>query len=324
MNRRVLYPSGMLGIIIVCILLAVLGADAPLPYFPASDHGIAFPSPAVWPIIPTWGSVVNAALLFLCAVSFFFLNKRFSLLRTDQPLGAAFLLPLCFSNILLGGRWTAAPVVLLMTFLVLTCLFDSYRARNATQRMFLIATFLSIGSMFEYAFIPLALAAFLGSLVMEAMRPKEFLAMGMGLIAPYWIAIGLGLVNPLELRLPRPVPVFMAHLSPGMFISLVSSAALAVAALILTLYNGMILYAGNTRVRRSVLTINIFGITSMAAIFFDATNIPAYLGVFYLWVATQLANLFSLREMRRGMLTFWLIQMAIYSISLLFMIGLMQ
>lgn len=310
----------MLGIIILCILLAFFGIRTPLPSYPASDFGIALSSPNLWPVPSPWSEAANAALLMICGLCVFFLNKRYSLIRTGQPLGASFFLPLTFSNLIIGGHLTSAPVVLIITLIILAGLFGAYRARNATRQIFLTATCLSAGSLFEYAFIPLAAATFLSAFVMEAMRPKEFLAFGLGLIAPYWVAIGTGLINPLNLHMPRPHIIFSGEVSPILGLTLISVGIFAVTALILSLYNGMILYAGNTRVRRSILVINIFGAISLAAMLLDVENIPAYIGVFNVWVSIQFANLFTLREIRRAGLLFWLIQIAIAAFALIFFI----
>ncbi len=311
----------MAGIIILCVLLALLGALRAFPTPQPLDFGIAIDSPNLWNFTPLWGEILNVAGLGLCAIVLFFINKNFSLIKTGQPLGASFFLPLCFSNLIVGGHWSATPVVTLIVLLIYACLFNSYKTRNATRSMFFVATCLSVGSMFEYSFIPIGLAAFAASFLMEAMRPKEFLAMGLGLIAPYWVAIGFGLVNPLELRLPHPVTIFAGNLTPEIFLTLTVAGIMALCAVILSLYNGLILYAGNTRVRRSLLVMNTFGVISAICMLLDVYNAHAYLGVCNIWVAMQLANLFALRDLRRGGLLFWLLQLVIFSLSMIYMLA---
>lgn len=319
MNRRVLFPAGMFFIVVICIALSVIAACYRCAVPSPSNFGIVFPSPNLWLIPGTWNIVLNDFLLLIGGPALYFLNKRFSLLRTPQPLGAAFLLPLCFAAFPISCQFSSAPVILLSSLAILSVLFSEYRSRNATRSVFIIATILSVGSMFDYAFIPLTIATFLASIAMEAMRPKEFLAMGMGLIAPYWVAIGTGLINPLSLRLSPPVTIFAGGIPPTLFVFLIVTGILALAAAILSIYNGVILYAGNSAVRRSIISINIFGLTAFTAMLLDISHFEAYAGVVFLWIATQFANLFSLRDMRRGMVTFWLVQTIIYASSLLYL-----
>lgn len=318
MNRRILYPAGMLGIILICIFLAIIGAGLPVPPPQASEFGIALPSPDLWHLNSVAGEVLNVILLGVCGCTLYFINKQFSLIRTGQPLGAAFFLPLCFALLPVGGRWSATPVVTLLTLIIYAMLFSTYRSRNATKPLFVVATVLSVGSMFQYAFIPLGIAAFICAFMMESMSLKGFFAMGLGIIAPYWVGIGLGLIAPADLRLPMPHTIFEGGLSPELFILVIIVGILALCAAIISLYNGIILYAGNSRVRRSILVMNTFGITALIAMLLDVYNINSYIGVFFIWFSIQFANLFTLRELRRGSILFWLMQLAIDTSALIF------
>lgn len=335
MNKRVLYPTGMVWIILLCLALAILaaGMDSLYPDFAASELkagasagrsgaplGIALPSPNQWNFLPIWGEAINIGAFGLCALSLYLLNKQYSLIRTGQPLGAAFFLPLYCANPTISAHLTAAPIVGLLCILIFDALFHAYRQRNATKSMFFVATCLAVGSMIEYAMIPFIVAACIGAAIMGVMRIKEFLAIGLGLVAPYWVVIGLGIINPMSLNIPHPATIFTTTPDARTFLLLGIASVLALAGAILSLYNGMILYAGNTRVRRSILTVNTFGVTAFAAMWLDLANISAYLGVFYLWIALQLANFFTLRELQRGMLTFWFIQLIIISSFLLFVL----
>lgn len=318
MNRRVLYPAGMLGIIVICIILGLLGAWSGLPQPGDGNFGLALPSPNLWMSRSAGSQVLNILGIGICAILLYFINKQFSLIKTGQPLGASFFLPLTFANLPLGGQWTSLPCVTLIALIIYATLFNAYRARNATRQLFVIATCLSIGSMFEYAFIPLGIAAFIAAFLMEIMRPKEFLAMGLGLIAPYWVAIGFGLIDFSQLQLPHPHTIFSGNL-PDETIQMISVAGImALCAIMLSLYNGMILYAGNSRVRRSILVMNTFGLVATISMFLDLNNLPAYMGVFNIWFAIQLANFFTLRELRRGGLLYWLLQLIIVSVSLIY------
>lgn len=328
MIKRVLYPTGLIWIILICLVMAFLGAGllsvnpAPAHAIPFLSHnfGIALPSPNLWNFLPVWGEVFNVVSIGLCAFLFYLVNKQFSLIRTGQPLGAAFFLPLVFANPIVGGHLTALPIVAIICLLIIAALINSYRQRNATRAIFFVATCLSLGSLIEYAMIPYILASFVGAIILGSLHAKEFMALGMGLIAPYWVAIGLGVVNPLELNLPHPATVFTHTPDPATFMTLGLVTIYTLAGVILSVYNGMVLYAGNTRVRRSIMTINVFGIFSMLAMWVDINNVSAYLGVFYIWISLQLANFFTLHELRRGMLTFWFFLIIIFSSSLLFIL----
>lgn len=161
------------------------------------------------------------------------------------------------------------------------------------------------------------MAVFLSLFAMKAMRFKEFLALGLGAIAPYWIAFGLGLVNPLEIRIPNPQPIFIYGLPEHFFLPALGCAFMLLCTLMLTLTNGLLLYAGNAEIRSYINVFNIFGITAAIAAPFDVANLAAYTGVFYLWAALQFALFFTLRNAPRPRIIFLIIQalILIYGIT---------
>lgn len=309
----------MLTIVLMSAMMCVAGYLF-LPANPKpADFGIVFPSPDRWEIPPAWGELINVAVIGLCAPVAYLINKTFSLLKSSLPFWALFYLPLTCCNLQVSGQLTATALTLPVTLLLFAVLFNSYRMTNATQSTFFCATCISVGSMFQQAFIPFILALFLSGLVMKAMRIKEALALGFGLIAPYWVLIGFGIIRLDYFHLPHFSTIFTSEVSPRMFPILMGGALLLLISLLLSLYNGMKLYAGNAQIRSYNNVVNIFGITSVVAMLFDLDNMNAYIGVFNLWVALQFGNLFTLWHLHKAIWMFWLIQLSIlvYTVVLL-------
>ena len=311
-----------MSLIIAVSLLMCLGAVlAGTPAPPAGDYGLCFPSPQAWGIPYLWGEAVNVVLIFASAMAFFLINKRFRLLKTSQPLGASFFIPLCCADPIISGRLTAAPILLAVLLTVLIGICSSWRSRNATQETFITATLLSVGSMIQYAFVPFVVAATLSFVAMKAMRFREAAAMILGLVAPYWIAIGFGIVDPFEIRMPHIDTLFTSPLPRHLFLTLLGCGVMLLVNVVLTLSNGLRLFAGNAEIRSYINVINIFGATAALAAVFDIDNFSAYLAMFHLWTALQIALFFTLRNIRRSNILFWTIQalILIYSIILIFL-----
>lgn len=304
-------------IIAVCLalcILAAMGAHATHPY---SDYGLFIPSPEAWGIPFLWNEIINVSMILAATFGCFLINKRFRLLKTSQPLGASFFLPLFCANPLLAGSLTSATILTLVLMWAIVTICSAWKSRNATREAFVTGVIISAGSMIQYAFIPFLAAVFLSFVAMKAMRFKEFLALGLGAIAPYWIAFGLGLINPLEIRIPDPHPIFTYGLPENLFLPSLGCAVLFLCAFMLTLTNGLLLYAGNAEIRSYINVFNIFGITAAIAAPFDIANIAAYTGIFYLWVALQFALFFTLRNTPRPRIIFLIIQalILIYGIT---------
>lgn len=319
MNTRLISPSAMLTIALVSAMMCVAGYFLIPISTDAPDFGIAFPSPSHWDISPGWGELINVAVIALCAPAAYLINKAFSLLKSSLPFWALFYLPLTCANPYVSGHLTATALTLPITLIMIAVLFASYRSVNATQSIFFTATCISVGSMFQQAFIPFIIALALSGIAMKALRLKELLALGLGILAPYWVLMGFGVIRPDMFHAPHISDIFTTEVSPAGFTMITGYGIMLLTALLLCLNNGMKLYAGNAQIRSYNNVVNIFGLTAVVAILFDIDNINAYIGVFNLWVALQFGNLFTLWHLHKAIWIFWLIQLNIllFSVTLL-------
>lgn len=325
MNTRLITPAAMLT---VALMSAIMCVAAFLILKPdpaaATDFGLVLPSPNLWSITPLWGEIINVAVIGLSAPAVFLINKNFSLLKSSLPFWALFYLPLICCNITVSGHLTANILLLPAILAILVALFSSYRSRNATRSIFFISTCISVGSTVQQAFIPFLFAVIAGALIMKALRPKELMAMVFGLVAPYWVLAGFGIIGPDDFHIPGVCSIFTCGIDPEMVPTITGTGVLFAIGLLLSLYNGIKLYAGNSRIRACNNVVNVFGITATVAMMFDTMNMPAYLGIFALWVGLQFANLFTLWNLPRPIWVFWIIQgcimayAAVLSLTLIF------
>ena len=288
-----------------------------MPATPPQPFGILFPSPREWPLIPIAASSLNLLLIAACSLLLYITNKSYGIVKSQQPLWTSFFLPLMCGNTMISGHLTASPVVVGMLLITMAPLLASYRARNSTRDYFFMATCLSVGAMFQVAFVPFILAVIAGGFVMKSLRFKELCAIGLGLVAPFWVLFGLGIVSPFSANFPPVETIFTASLGQGMSVMVIGAGAGLLAGLVLALNNGIKLYAGNAGIRSYNNVINIFGITAVLAMMFDINNVQAYTGVFALWLSNQMAHLFTLWKFNKPRLIYWLIQATIGGSALL-------
>lgn len=301
MNRRTVTTYGVMG----CILAGIASACVAgiLGYEPINkpDKGICLPSPDLWsmPDIVSWS--INIALIFLSAGALSLINKKFSLIKgTDHYLTPLLILLLC-CNPIIASRLTSAMLLLPVTLISMAYLFNAYKSENATHMMFSIATFLSIGTMIQYAVIPLIVAVFLSAWAMKCLHFREICAFILGLAAPYWICLGTGLIKISDFHIPNITLIYISNTDMAVtLVTVIGCAVLFLLAALLTLSNLVTLYAGNTRIRCENNVINIFGLIAALCMAADYTNMFAYMGVFYLWVAVQIANMFALHPLPRA------------------------
>lgn len=267
---------------------------------PTSGHGISLPSPELWVnhYPATW--ILNTVLLFACGGTMLFCNKKFNFLQSNGFPMVMALIVLMAGNPYITVHLGTSTLLCLVNITALWTLFNTYRCNNATQYYFLIATSLSLGSMFQYAFVPMILVYPIGGIMLKSLRIKEALAYLMGLVAPYWIGLGLGLLSPADLSIPAIETIFTKGVgSTCHMVMLLASGLFFLFCSLLSLNNAVRLYAGNSKIRHLNNTINVLGYLSFLCILIDYGNMQAYLGTLYLWMAVQIGNLFSLHRMRQ-------------------------
>lgn len=304
MNRQIsLGKAGM------ALVAAVAAAMCAVPFLTgygtrrAGEWGICLPSPNMWNIDPllSWG--LNCACIALTAIGAYMLNREYNFIRSTRPvMPAVFLLTACAFPMLTFSL-NASVLVCLLNLMALSVLFSCYRSRNATQEMFTIGTFMSVGSMCQYAFIPYLLVYVVAAVIMKSFRIKELIAMGMGIVAPYWVALGFGLVPVEALHLPRIAwPDVSQDALPTVFVTLGAVGFAAFTGMVLALNNSMKLYAGNSRVNALNLTVTIMGGVSVLCMVADFNNLQAYICTLLLCVSVQVANVCALWHFRREFL----------------------
>ena len=131
------------------------------------QYGICLPSPDSWNIDPFWSWVINTVLIGLITLLLFLINKSYNFIRSTEPaLISLFLIMTCSSPWFTEALNTSVILCLANT-VCLGIIFASYDTKNATQQLFVLGLVIGIGSMFQYAFLPMACVYFLWALFMK-------------------------------------------------------------------------------------------------------------------------------------------------------------
>lgn len=286
---------------------------------PSGAMGICLPSPNLWPEFQ-WEYPLNALLVGSCVLIAFALNKKFAFVK-----GAETMLPTAMTVLLtadpLMTSYFGTPVIMLMVNLIcLWTLMGAYRSANATNAMFVVATYLSLGSMFQYAFLAMMIIWPILAAMVKVLRMKEMMAYLMGLVAPYWVALGFGLVRFSDFNMPQfftPLPE-VATGEVFFFIAL-SLGTLGLTGLMMSLNNAMMIYSGSVRVRIFNNMINLLGLWSFLCMLVDFGNLAAYVSTFTFAVSVQMANFFAIRRIPRSSVWFWSL-LSVFMLYFIFML----
>lgn len=259
------------------------------------QYGLCLPSPDAWDFNPLGSWIVNTALIGLIAILLFLINKSYNFIKTTEPALVVVFLIMAASGPWFTQSLNTSVLLCLANVVCLGIILDSYDTTNATQELFTIGLVVGIGSMVQYAFLPMAVVYILWALYMKVLRIKETLAFLIGIVCPYWIALGIGWLHFSQLHFPSINPLFSYEKDPSDFIILLSGIAFAaVVGFILALINSMKLFAGNSKVYAMNLCMVTLGAASVIFILVDFDNIHAYVITLYLACAVQIANICAL------------------------------
>lgn len=295
--------EGKLGFLVTVLLSGALAAAAvfwpPIP-MPQGLSGICFPVPSEWPLPRPESIAINWLLYVATALSLFFVNRRFNFVPgTAHVLPMAFLM-LCASSPWLMGGITAATLIAMVNVVALLLLFGATGSRNAAAPMFLVASFLSFGAMVQYAFLLLVPVYLLVCATLKILHWRSLAAFVMGLVAPFWIVIGLGIVSPWQLRWPE-LTNFFTVLDGTFDVLLLPLAPALIALLFIILWanNNVRLHAANSRNRAFNRAIVMLGVGAILLMFADYSNLPAYISTLALAAAVQTGNTFNAQTVSR-------------------------
>ena len=274
-----------------------------------TDSGICFPSPDLWIASPMTGRIVNILLLGGVCLLLFAVNKDRTFIKGSDTVQLGMFLIMAASNVWVTESLNSGLLTALINLICLWIIFGCYDMRNSTREMFVTGTVLGIGSMFEYSVVFMTPVYIVGIAVLKSFSFRVLIAYLMGLLAPFWIVIGLGIVSPEAFAFPILQPFNdMAMTRSELLVGLLNVAFTVILGLSFALANSVRLYAGTSKRRLYNLVINILGVVALICIVFDFDNITAYLPTLYMVAAVQTGNFFELSNVYRG--NVWVLALA--------------
>lgn len=319
-GHLVMGKEGLALAMIVALAMFLTAYFAGTPLSLTGQTGLCLPSPNEWGLKFPAGWAINLLIVVAVTVALYFANKKYTFVPGSDTVLTGMFMVMVASNSWMSGMLTTSGMMALANVTCLSVLFGCYRKRNATQELFAIATILSLGCMIQYAFAFMIPVYIIGAIMLKCFSFKALIAFLLGLAAPFWVGVGLGLIPPEAFRMPAITSIFDSTASKSdLFFGLINVAVTVVLGFILALNNAVRLYAGNTQRRLYNAVINLLGFASVACMAADFNNMLVYLDTIYLITAVQLANLFALWDVNRGWL--WLLSLgALYVAGFMLML----
>lgn len=265
-----------------------------------SPEGIALPSPNLWVTDAELSLWVNVGTTVALAVLMVVMNSMFNFIRSLSIGYATLFLIMSLSMPDSLVQINGGVLLLAGTLFCSMLLFSTFANPAATRRIFLLFFLISAGVTVYYGFLFLFPLFLIGMLQMRVLKWRPLIACALGIITPWWILIGLGIIDPLQLSWPEFTGIFAGFDSGEAIHGVVIAAVtgfLAIAAWVLN-FTKLITYNAKTRAMNGFIALA--ALASMLMMALDYSNFPAYMPLLNCFTAYQLSHYIAIRQPDNG------------------------
>lgn len=263
----------------------------------AADAGICAPSPNLWHISPGLSWLLNNILIIAIAIGLIFANKKVVFVPGQDYVFPVLFLITVAANPWLTCRLNSSTLLCAASLGSFYLLMNSYGRSNATQPLFVVGTLAALGSIVQYAFLLFIPIHLICAGTLQLARPKELLAYALGLIAPYWTLIGLGIIPLDAFSMPHLESLFTTGVSGiDLLFVIIETALAALAIFICATRNSLSIYTTSVRLMLFNRVLVYFAIGALIFACVDFLNFSAYIETILMIAAIQAANTFVADE----------------------------
>lgn len=284
---------------VLFVFSTIMAAVSGLSVTQGSTAGVCFSSIstlALPPFISTLLSVVG--IIGVCAV-LSLINKIYSFTRDVTYIFASSFLLLSIVYPEIVTRLSDGTILALIVVWLSYLLFSTYQSMYPQRRVFLISVILSCCCMFQYTFVYLIPVFFIGFLQMRAMYIRSALAMLFGLVTPFWIVLGLGIIGLEDLHAPQLANVW-EHLGVEQYRNVIILLSVtAFVTLVLLIANVLQIINYKMQVRAYNGFFFVLTILTMIVMAVDFDNVMVYFPVLNLCLSIQIAHSFTIQKYLR-------------------------
>ncbi len=291
--------------VIAYLLLTAWAAMSGKIVISHAGGGTFFPSPEalITHRMASWA--VNSACVLAVGALLITLNRMFNFVRAYTVSYASVFLLLQLGNPIASVQFYVGTALCLVLMGASFVLMSEYQNKQCSQRSVFIAfALISFCCMFHYSFIFLAPVMLIGFMQMRALNLRGLIAVLLGIVTPYWIAIGLGLVNLSDFMLPHLSTIFTVVISEALpHVDVVTAAVVSVITAVLTVVNLFTTYNYRLQIRMYNAFFAVLAMLSILAMCVDYNHMATYVPVLNLCLAIQVAHTFTISTaMRRYLL----------------------
>lgn len=304
-SRGTAVVAAVLAFIAFCACYRAGGME-----LPDVDKGVALPSADEWLPAGLPDFAAAMACYVLSIVLMIAICKIFNVLRSLTWLQVAFFALMQSATPDLAVQFYTGSMLVPVVQTCLLLILGTYRAPNASRHIFLIFTLLSFFTATQYCYAVYMFVFLLAMVQMRVFDGRTLTAAFLGIVTPWWILFGFGLLTPADIHLPSPEGIFSAiDLSDTLLLVLTVAftALLIVLSLVLNIFR-TIAYNARARAVNGVFTI--LSLVTLAACCIDFSNLVCYIPLLNFCAALQVAHYFATHRAEKSCIAIMLIMAA--------------
>ena len=192
-------------------------------------------------------------------------------------------------------------------------LFSCYRQPEATRRVFLIALLLSAFTATQYSYSFYLVAFLIGCGQMSIFNRRTLAAAFMGIVTPWILYIGFGIIDPAQLQWPRFANIFSEIDIDDTLMLVVTVGLTAFLTLLSFVLNVLKTIAYNARARAVNGAFTFVMLITLIALCIDYRNIISYIPILNYCAAMEVTHYFSTHRHDKSYIAIFTI-LAVYAV----------
>ena len=292
------FLNGRQFFILTAVLYVVLAWFAATSSVPQHNlvHGICFDTEFLSMLPPILSTMLGVMSVLGVSLLMSFLNKASAYVREVTYIFSSTYLLLAIANPMQSAYFNEGSLLSIVMMLLTVLVFGTYQEYRPQRRVYITFVILACCCMIHYAFVPMLLVLMLGFVQMRAMNLRSALAVIFGVVTPFWIALGTGLVDISEMRWHNIMVVW----NNAVLLQSVKMLAVVVLSVLMTLSlfsaNVLQLISYKLQTRSYNGFFIVLMLVTMLSMIIDGGNVMAYLPVLNICLSVQMAHTFTIAK----------------------------
>ncbi|MCM1066267.1 MAG: hypothetical protein NC418_01680 [Muribaculaceae bacterium] len=300
------------GVGVLCAIAAVLYWAGGFGAVLTGNTGVALPSANTWISSPVADLCAGLAASGATVLIMLLLSKLYNVMRSMTSLYMALFAVMQLATPDLMTQFYTGSVLSVTAPLCLALLFSCYRTPAATRHVFIIFLLLSFFSATQPCFAMYLPVFLLGLAQMRIFNGPSLTAAFLGVLTPWWIMLGFGIVSPGDIHLPHTASIFSEIDLEDTYLLLITTGITTFAMLVCYVLNLLKTIAYNARARAINGAFTVLALASVAAMCIDYRNIVAYVPLLNFSAAMEITHYFSTHRAEKSFIAIFIL-IAVYA-----------